>query len=64
MGERRILQMTEFCLLLLSLGIILALILAIIIALKNGSFRFSLKRDKKRDVLKVETEHLHKDFDK
>ena len=56
--------MTEFCLLLLSLGIILALILAIIIVLKNESFRFSLKRDKKRDALEFETEHLHNDFDK
>ncbi len=56
--------MIEFCLLLLSLGIILALILAIIVIIKNGKFTFSLQRDKKEDALRIETEHLHKDFDK
>lgn len=56
--------MTEMCILLLSLGIILALILAIIVILKNGKFTFSLKRDKKEDALNIEAEHLHNDIDK
>lgn len=49
--------MTELCLLLLSLAIILALVLAIAVVLKNGKLHFSVKKDKKEDALLVEAEH-------
>lgn len=49
--------MTEICLLLLSLAIVLALILAIVVVLKNGKFHFLFKKSKKEDALLVEAEH-------
>lgn len=49
--------MTEICLLLLSLAVVLALVLAIVVVLKNGKFHFLCKKDKKEDALLVKAEH-------
>lgn len=49
--------MNELCFLAMTFTIILALVIVLILVLKDGKFKFSLKRGKNKDVLNVETEH-------
>lgn len=47
----------EACFLAMTLVLLLALFIVLIVILKDGKFSFSLKRDKKKDALSLETEH-------
>lgn len=55
--------MNEFCFVLMTFVVLLALVIVLITILKNGKFTFLLKKDKKKDVLLVETEHQTTDLD-
>ena len=56
--------MNEICFLFMTFAIILALFIVLIVVLRNGKATFSLKKDKKKDALFVQTEHHDNELDK